>query len=95
MDFQNDSRAFLFSFSSNSANKYPLIDRHTKYAVWNSPNYGPTFGHGADLFVCSESNLIGESYSKFSSSYRDPTGLGWKSLTGKQQFLIDDIEIYH
>ncbi|CAF1456439.1 unnamed protein product [Adineta ricciae] len=59
------------------------------------PNYGPTFGHGADLFVCSESNLIGESYSKFSSSYRDPTGLGWKSLTGKQQFLIDDIEIYH
>ncbi|UJR17917.1 hypothetical protein I4U23_004816 [Adineta vaga] len=75
--------------------KYPLIDRHSKYSVWNSPTYGPTFGRGADLFICSESNLIGESYSKFPSSYRDTTGLGWKSLSGKQQFLIDEIEIYH
>ncbi|CAF1096607.1 unnamed protein product [Adineta steineri] len=95
LDFSSDENAFLFSFSSNSSIKYSLIDPHTKYAIWNSSNYGPTFGRGADLFICSQSNIIEESYSKLSSSYRDPTGLKSKALAGQQHFLIHDIEIYY
>lgn len=95
MDFLSDPYAFLFSFSTNSSIKYSLIDRTNKYAIWNAPNYGPTFGRGADLFICSQCDIIQESYSKLPSSYRDPTGLSDKALAGQQQFFIDDIEIYH
>ncbi len=95
MDFVSNSNAFLFSFSSNSSIKYSLIDRKSKYAIWNAPNYGPTFGRSADLFVCSQCNIIEEFYSKFPSSYRDPTGLPNKTLAGQELFFIEDIKIYH
>jgi len=95
LDFISDPYAFLFSFSSNSSIKYSLIDRNSKYAIWNAPNYGPTFGRGADLFICSQCDIIEESYSKLPSSYRDPTGLSDKALAGQQQFLVQDIEVYH
>jgi hypothetical protein len=95
LDFISDPHAFLFSFSSNSSIKYSLIDRNSKYAIWNASNYGPTFGRGADLFVCSQCDIIEESYSKLPSTYRDPTGLSDKALAGQQQFYIHDIEIYH
>ncbi len=95
MDFQSDPYAFLFSFKSNSIIKYNLIDRLSKYAIWNAPNYGPTFGRGADLFICSQSHINEESYSKLPSSYRDPTGLSHKALAGQQLFLIDEIQVYH
>lgn len=93
--FLGDPYAFLFSFSSKSSVKYSLIDRTSQYAIWNAPNYGPTFGRGADLFVTSQCHVIGESYSRLPSSYRDPTGLAKKALAGEEQFFIEDIEIYH
>lgn len=95
LDFSSDPYAFLFSFSSNSSIKYCLIDRYTKYATWNAPHYGPTFGRGADLFICSQCNTIKQSYSKLPSSYRDPTRLGYHALAGRQQFSVQDIEVYH
>ena len=93
--FVNDRYSFLFSFSSSSSVRYRSIDRNSRYSVWNAPNYGPTFGRGADLFVCSHSNQIKESYSRLPASYRDPTRLGNKALAGEEQFLIEEIEIYH
>jgi len=84
LDFLSDLHLFL----SNSSIEYSLIDGNSKYTMWNTLNYGPTFVRGADLFICSHSNRIKESYSRFPSSYHHPTGLGRKSLTGEEQFLI-------
>lgn len=93
--FSGDPYAFLFSFTSRSSVRYALLDRHSRYAVWNAPNYGPTFGRGADLFVCSQCQMIKESYSRLPSSYRDSTGLACRALTGQEQFFIEEIEVYH
>jgi hypothetical protein len=39
----------------------------------NFPNYGPTIGREADLFVRYQDKLVEKSSSKLPSSYQDPT----------------------
>jgi hypothetical protein len=47
------SESFLFSLSLKQ--KMSLIDE--KSAIFNSVNFGPTFGAGADLAICHNGNV--------------------------------------
>lgn len=57
--------SFLFSLSLKQ--KMNLLDQES--AIFNSKNYGPTFGGGADLAICHNANTEKTSYSEFPYSY--------------------------
>jgi hypothetical protein len=57
----SDVRKESFLFSLSLKQKMNLIDE--KSAVFNSVHFGPTFGAGADLAICHNSNVEKTSYS--------------------------------
>jgi hypothetical protein len=57
----SDIRKESFLFSVTLKQKMPLVD--DKAAIFNSKNFGPTFGSGADLAICHNANQEKTSYS--------------------------------
>jgi hypothetical protein len=74
--------------------RYSIELAHTAFAVVHKSEYGPTFGEGHDLHVCSESETATGSYFKFPVSYIDTTGKGALTFTNSHQFQTCDIEVY-
>jgi TLD len=86
---------FLFTLTNPHAippTKYPV--KIAQYSIFDKNSYGPTFGGGADLHVCNNSQMNGDSYFGFPHSYMDTTNLGTKTFTGNRKFQTSDIEVY-
>jgi len=69
------------------------------YAIHVSSSFGPTFGVGADLYICNDSNTSNSSYSNIGVSYKHPNyGYGSNKaksfLAGSYNFRTKEIEVY-
>ncbi len=60
--YKADSTAFLFSLTNPSNTPLKMKVNSPDDAVVHSPSYGPTFGGGHDLHVCSLSDSNRKSY---------------------------------
>ncbi len=97
-DYIADSKSFLFSLRRNGTScchKFKVND--TNYAIYGSPNYGPTFGSGYDIFIKDKSNINIGSYSNLGRSYHYPPEKGDSKafLAGSYDgWLTTEIEVY-
>lgn len=67
------------------------------HAIFTSPIMGPTFGRGHDIYVASNANRNGISYSNFGVSYLALNGVKNKQtiLAGAYYFFLDDVEVFY
>jgi len=99
-----DQRCFLFSFKNANGKQMIKLDNngpsHSNcYSIYNASGYGPTWGGGHDLYLCSFPNTTNSSYSNLGHSYSCP-GLTYGStqvqnyLAGSYNFTVTEIETY-
>jgi len=99
-----DNKSFLFSFKNASGNQSVKIENNgphhsNQYSIYNGSGYGPTFGGGHDLYICSGSNSTNSSYTNLGHSY-SLTGFTYSStqiqsyLAGSYNFTTSEIEVF-
>ena len=94
--YTNDPSAFIFTLvnpNSIPPTRYLIKRGSEQYALYNNPNYGPTFGGGHDIYVPDISNEA-TGYTNFPISYIDSTGRGALTFNGNLSFETNDIEVY-
>ena len=98
--YKQDPAAFLFSLV-NSQNKPFVINAipDSPHSIACSSSYGPTFGGGHDLYICSNANTVKESYSNFpysyeSSQYSSKTDESKSLLAGSHKFFVSEMEVF-
>jgi hypothetical protein len=95
--YKSDATAFLFTLTNPHnipPTKYVINPTHIMYAVYHDSKGGPAFGSGHTLYVASESQYNGASYTSFPSAYIDTTGKNLNTFTGAYKFGICDVEVY-
>jgi hypothetical protein len=68
-------------------------------AIYALRGYGPTFGGGHDLHICTNSNTSNGSYSNLGISYKHPyyargSNEAQSFLAGSCNFLTTEIEVF-
>lgn len=98
--YSKNPESFLFTLVNKAGippSQFHPIDKSYGTA-YNGYSYGPTFGEGHDLFVCSSSNTLKSSYSHLGCTYDVPAGMttqNAKSLfAGTKKFTCSEIEIF-
>ena len=97
--YKNDLNAFIFSFANKENRPLVMKCEWPENAIFASVNYGPTFGLGADIYICSNSNVNNGSYSNLGKSYKHPD-YAFESNEAKGflaetcQFRTIEIEVY-
>jgi len=71
-EYLEDPTAFIFSV--NESKKFALKNDQASNAVYNSYDYGPTFGGGHDINVATDFNSDNHS-TEFGNSYQLPDGI--------------------
>jgi len=91
-DYVDDPKAFLFSLTHKTIMKPIASD----CALYCSNEYGPVFGAGYDLLICTNSNVIKSSSSTLGLTYSSSgvSGDSSKYLAGDTSFLLDEIEVF-
>jgi hypothetical protein len=92
--YQYDSNAFLFSLVNSYNYPVKMLVFNPQYAICSSPNYGPVFGNGHDLFISSDYSV---SYSNLGYGYQLPSYLPHDSksfLAGSYNFRAIEVEVY-
>ena len=59
--------SFLFSLTEND--KFELTNK--AQAVCHNSGSGPSFGGGADLYICDKSNTNNNSYANINTTYKN------------------------
>ena len=88
-----DPKAFLFSLTHGVVGRPKDKDRNTLY---DYSSYGPTWGDGHDLYICSKSKTTNSSYSNFPYAFNAPSVEGVESksiLAGGYNFKIVEMEV--
>jgi hypothetical protein len=81
---------FLFSLTNPSCKPTKHSTKDASYAIYCNLSYGPTFGGGHDIYICSDSNSGGGMYSNLGHSYNGSPDY----FTGSQNFLTSEIEVF-
>jgi hypothetical protein len=81
---------FLFSLTNPSCKPTKHSIKNTSYAIRCNSSYGPTFGGGHDIYICSDSNSCAGSYSNLGHSYNGSANY----FTGEKHFLTSEIEVF-
>jgi hypothetical protein len=96
-----DPNAFLFSLTNkeNKPMKMSINPNQIHYAINCNYKFGPIFGRGRDLLVCSDSNTTSNSHSNLSDTYKHPqyayrTLEAQEFLAGSNHFRLSEIEVY-
>ena len=79
--FSSDPNAFIFTLVNKSKKPFICELRCNDYAIYNDPNFGPTFGAGYDIHVCDNSNASKDSELNLGVSYE---------LIEENQFYFSD-----
>jgi hypothetical protein len=98
-------KSFLFSMKNPGGTAPTKIDNNgphhsNQYSTYQGSSYGPTFGGGHDLYICSNSNSTNSSYSNLGHSYSLP-GFTYSStqiknyFAGSYNFMTSEIEVYY
>jgi hypothetical protein len=88
--------SFLFTIQ-NPHNLEPQIfkQKEEACAIYDHASYGPTFGVAYDFYICNQCNSQKSSHSCLGSTYMNDTGReGNTVLTGSQNFLVKEIEVF-
>ena len=84
---------FSLKNPTNNPRKLPQLDSSSPYSVYDGANYGPTFGHGHDLYI---SNMNSNSYENLAYAYTVPSGVrSDRFLTGNMHFTANEIETFY
>lgn len=86
----NTSKSWLFSLTAKA--KYTMNDASTysQYGGYDYYTYGPTFGGGHDIYLCTDFGSSNSNYcNRHSYNFPDNT-----TLTGGYNFTIEEIEVY-
>jgi hypothetical protein len=91
--WSTDSSAYLFSLRRDkSTNSEKYLINNSQRAIWGASSYGPTFGVGHDIYICSNANT-----NKCSSNTKDSYNIPSSNyLAGKSNsdWLVTEIEVY-
>jgi hypothetical protein len=100
-DYGLDAYAFIFSLRrSGNSNKERFNITQPNYAKRSYYNYGPTFGHGHDIYVSDYLNSNEKSYNNFGHGYQLPKYLTYDTdeahsyLAGSYYWKTSEIEVY-
>jgi hypothetical protein len=74
----------------------------TKYActaylsheLQGDAKHGPMFGRGFDLYICDGANNSFYNYTVLGTAYKDTTGHGKRTFTGKKIFRVGEYEVF-
>ena len=90
VDYSSDSSAYLFSLRrGKSTNSEKYLFTQSQHAIGGSSSYGPTFGAGDDIYICSDANIKRGSHNT-KSSYEIPSN---NYLLGASAWLVTKIEV--
>jgi hypothetical protein len=90
-----DGSAFLFTFKPGEMVPVKLPITEPVNALYGNGAYGPTFGGGHDLHICSNANTADSSYSNLGYSYQPPNGVHAQTcLAGSYSFLLSELEVF-
>jgi len=100
--YENNPDCLLFSLvnSSGIPQTCPIIVSNNTYAMYCLSTYGPTFGGGFDLYICSEANKYSYSYSNIGNTYKAPLGTSYGKpnaknfLAGSDNFILKELEVF-
>lgn len=98
-EWLHDKNSFIFSLVNNEDTPLKMKVENFKCAVYNNPEYGPTFGGGCDFKIISDSNIYAANYSRLGCSYKHPkyesgSNESFCFLAGSHLFKIEEIEVY-
>lgn len=98
-NYRPDTKAFIFTLI-NIHNTEPtkFNTRNQNEGVYHSSSYGPTFGEGCDIYICSDF-INSDSSSDFPCRYLDTLGKGKSIFTGdfnnnNANFRLKEIEVF-
>ncbi|XP_028413796.1 E3 ubiquitin-protein ligase TRIM56-like [Dendronephthya gigantea] len=101
--YKNSSSSFLFSLRNKD--NLPFIadikQGQEHNAISCRSNYGPTFGGGCDLLICSKPHVNQSSYCNLGKTYQLPQPYVFQSaaakslLAGQFQFITTEIEVFN
>ena len=98
-NYRPDTKAFIFTLI-NIHNTEPtkFNTRNQNEGVYHSSSYGPTFGEGCDINICSDF-INSDSSSDFPCRYLDTLGKGKSIFTGdfnndNANFRLKEIEVF-
>jgi len=95
--YVTSDKSFLFTLKNIHGILPTKLDLHKDralYSIFDSSQYGPTFGGGHDICIKKNANTNKSSSSNFPHSYRDTTGKGMTLFAGNQYFTTKEIEVY-
>jgi hypothetical protein len=97
--YDNDTKNYIFTLTNGSnvpPSKFSLMPG--KNGSYSNSGYGPTFGGGHDLYICSTMTSGNGNYTNFGYSYNSPPGLNSTQkqafLAGAYNFTVKEIEVY-
>ena len=101
--YKQTQNSFLFSLR-NKDNLEPFkspVYKNREKAIYQNPNYGPTFGGGHDVYIVNNAGSSLSSYSNFGYTYKPPNGYVYGNaktkalLAGAYNFQPTEIEVYY
>ena len=95
------TKAFIFSLRNHeglepfkSKARYP-----GRHAILLYPGFGPTFGHGHDIYIADNANNNTDSYTNFGyhNDYPVPSGVQDRKtvFAGTYHFSPDEVEVFY
>jgi hypothetical protein len=94
--YSASSNGFLFALKDGQHRHDPALFRITQNsdrAAYNTASYGPIFGGGHDMVICSNPNSTRGSTSNLGHTYTSP-GASPSTLAGEDSFLVADYEVF-
>lgn len=95
------TKAFIFSLRNHEGlGPFKSKARHPgRHAIGRYPGFGPTFGHGHDIYIADNANSNNKSYTNFSyhNDYPVPSAVrdGKTVLAGTYHFTPDEVEVFY
>ena len=98
--YTSASKAFIFSFyNAKGYNPVKLTQyQNQQYAMYKEPNYGPSFGHGPDIYISDNATVNQNSSTRCGGTYSFPSGYSTAEcdfFTGASHFTPNDIEVFY
>ena len=109
--YRYDSQAFLFSLVNKPGwgpVKLPQTGLYSSssygYSIYDGSSYGPTFGGGHDIYVCSYASSSSSSQTWLGYTYSPPSGYSYTSTftytflhgqSNTDNFTPDEVETFY
>ena len=102
-DFASSSKSFIYSLyniNGYAPVKLQIKSGKNQYAIYRGSSYGPTFGHGHDIYISNNAASNRQSYTKCGFTYPLPPGYSSSGSSctfyaGSYYFTPTDIEVFY